>query len=137
MSGVPPLPPSGIPGFVLDDTNLFNFGPELDAVARDVANILANQNAFFAEVQTSQAQLIASANAAIANLNTTLANLAQLLQVAILGLQQVASSSTQQQILTLLQEIYELLAPLRPSTIGLDPAATATVSQKTPSKPGP
>ena len=132
-----PLPPSGIPNYVQPSTNWTNFGPELDEVKRDVSNILANQNTFFATLEAIVTQLVTEFNAEITNLNVTLGNLAQLLQMTILSQQALATAAGQQQSLELLQKIYESFAPLRATAVGIDPAKTATTPQIPPSKSGP
>jgi hypothetical protein len=126
-----------IPGIVLQPTNLFNFGTELDRIDRNVTAIINNQTTFFQQIEAEQTTLATQVSQSLANLNETIGALAVLVQAAILGLSNTATAAGQQQIIALLQQIVTEALPTAPIAIGLDLQSTATTKQEEPAKPGP
>jgi hypothetical protein len=129
MSGTP-----GVPTILgLDNTNLFNFGNELDQINANIASIINDRiksDALMGNIATQQTQAFADINRQLAALNTTMVQVVQLLQAALLGLTEGANL-----INIVIQRLGGL--PGAAQSVGLDNATTATQPQTPPTKQGP
>lgn len=142
MTADPPSPDltalAGSLGVMLSNTNLFNFGPELDFVATTVQKIDNTLTTLIPTLEGQQKQLATQLTDDITTLNTAVGQIALVLQGFVIAIGQVPTLlNNQEEIIAQLQKINDTLEIFQPKTVGLDPKRTITVPQLPPRKLGP
>lgn len=134
----------------IQSTNVLNFGPVLDQVlaiveqlTQSLNTVIFNQNqraAIDDSIATNQTIIQQQITALVEQVTTLSGNVGDtvlLLEAALAALGNVATTTLQQQEISLLEEIALNVAPTRPVSLGLDFTNVVFTKQLAPTRPGP